>query len=174
MGWMDDQLFVTDKDQRPSPALMLSIKNSPHSWVKPLGGLWTSTYTGEETGSAWVQWCLVEEFNLPKDGWHCYLLKPKKDANVYVVDSKEDLKVLLDRFERRDFPGLSLMRAIDFEKMALHYNGLHLTRKGEWETRMDIRDNLYGWDVESTLWFRWVFEEVEDLGIRTFQLKETG
>ena len=165
MSWKDPQLFVTDCDNKPSPIHMLPISNYTRPWMKPQGGIWTSTYTGEETGSAWVQWAQV---HLLKNEWHSYLLRPRRDAKVYVIDGRQDLERLLDRFEHPDSPRPT--RMIDFEKMALHYDALHLTEKGEEETRWGAWGTLYNWDVESTLWFRWVFEEVENLGVQSYSL----
>ncbi len=47
--------------------------------------------------------------------------------------------------------------------MARDYDGLHLTEKGQWDTHMG-RTNLYGWDMESTLWFKWPGGVVRPLG----------
>ncbi len=45
---------------------------------------------------------------------------------------------------------------LDFEKLARDFDGIWLTAEGQWDTRM-TSPNLYGWDVECVLFFRWVF-----------------
>jgi hypothetical protein len=109
---------------------------------------------------------------LPRDDrklyYNCYLLYPEV-ANIFVIDSLEDLQDLLYT-HRLDTPGWTGSSGVyyqdeylDFEELARDYDALHLTVRGQWKTRM-TRPNLYGWDVESTLWFRWKFNRVEFLG----------
>ena len=55
---------------------------------------------------------------------------------------------------------------LDWEQIAREYDGVRMTNKRQWTTRMprDIKDmnlSLYGWDCESTLWFRDVFSKIE-------------
>lgn len=62
---------------------------------------------------------------------------------------------------------LVTMRWLKFSEMAKQFDGMHLTDNGQWATRLPPFDspNLYGWDCESTLWFRWAFDKVEDGGL---------
>ena len=47
--------------------------------------------------------------------------------------------------------------------MSRIYDGVHLTAKGQCDTRMS-NPNLHGWDVECTLWLRNdVFKSVEKI-----------
>lgn len=130
-------------------------------FVKANGGLWTSSYN-EEYGSEWVRWCMSEGFCVPKNNiWHGVILTPSTDANILVIDSLVDLieihrKYMLEN--EKDMP--FLMEFLDYEKIAMDYDAMHLTSKGQWETRLSM-PSLYGWDVESTHWFRWKFDSVE-------------
>jgi hypothetical protein len=150
---------------------------------KSLGGIWTSTYLGEELGSSWIQWCLSQEFSCPDDDiWKCYILEPKDDLNLYVINSLEDMHNMFDRYGYELFPN-SMMDAIDFEKMAKDYDGLHLTEYGQVVTRFgfpfndDMNNlkeewkekrgrNLYGWDMESTHHFKWNFKSVTAIDLK--------
>jgi hypothetical protein len=157
-----------------SPA-WLPIKNSEFPWHKPYPGtgLWTSTYLGEKLGSDWVQWCIYNDFwrhvahPTKQQGW---LLHPKKDARIFVVDNQEDAKSLAHAYSPKlpkDWP-LATFIYIDFEKMAADYDAIHLTLGGERATRLTMNHSLYGWDCESTIWFRDVFEKMEYLGWRKY------
>ena len=41
--------------------------------------------------------------------------------------------------------------ALDFENIARHYDAIHLTPKGQEDTRWSTPHNLYGWDCETIL-----------------------
>ena len=50
---------------------------------------------------------------------------------------------------------------MDFERLAQDYDALQLTRDGYLRTRsMPVLD---GWDCESSLWFRWVFQDCHEV-----------
>lgn len=137
-------------------------------YVKPSGGLWTSTYD-ERHGSGWVQWCLDEEYSLPKAGlWQCTLLHPSPTARVYEIDTLADLKRLLRTFGENTLGAGLRFGYPDFEAVAREFDAIHLTDAGQWATRYS-EPSLYGWDCESTLWLRWVFASVEEIGLRTFE-----
>ena len=138
---------------------------------KPLGGLWTSTWLGEERGSAWVQWCRANEYGSP-DTENWFLLRPKKNARLYVLDNYNDLLTLIDKFPYETDMYRSYARTegrkeamryltIDFEKLAGYYDGLHLTERGNNQLHYCDPPHLNAWDVESTVWFRWCFTSVE-------------
>lgn len=153
--WSDLQLHVS-----PVARVMIDrvapVENRQD--VKPKYGFWTSTYTGQS--SAWVDWCQAEQFgDVLAGSW--FLLRPKPKARVFVIDSLADLHTLLAGYTEPDTAYYGYGRAcIDFERLALDYDGLHLTEEGEAATRF-ARPGLYGWDCESTLWFRWCFKSCE-------------
>lgn len=163
------QLFVT-RGEAYSPTRMDKIKNRD---VKPYGGLWTSTFD-VETKSAWIDFCTKEEFNLPASGvWRGYLLKPMRKARIYVIDSFDDLKQLIDKYSYNPYKDLQFSiwstlrdkRYIDFEALSKDYDAIHLTQEGQWLTRHTEPFNLYGWDFESTLWLRDCFTNVIPISI---------
>jgi hypothetical protein len=158
------------------------IKNpiSNHIMCKANGGLYTSTYLGQDVGSDWLQWCIANEFNIPEDGiWKCWLINIKKDANIFVVDNVDDMHELYDRYEHPMFEGSRTMQ-IDYTKMSKDYDGIHMTRRGERATRHGnifsrtsnmARDsrNMYGWDVESTHFFRDVFKNIIPIELKSIE-----
>jgi hypothetical protein len=131
---------------------------------KPFGGLWTSSYVNGS--SAWIEWCEAEEFGDPH-GANRFLLYPKADARILVIDSLADLERALSDYGSvcvksavMGAPYFSQDRRPDFEEIARHFDAMHLTEEGQEATRFTEPD-LYGWDCESTVWFRWAFDRVE-------------
>lgn len=131
---------------------------------KPLHGYWTSTYLGSERISEWAEWCRGEDFHC---GSHrLWLFQVDPVANVFHIDSCDDLILLHEKY------GISITddyRSLDFKAIAGDYDGIHLTKKGQQETRFTHPYNLYGWDCESTVWFQWVFTDIQDAGLVTLR-----
>lgn len=133
-------------------------------WVKPKGGLWTSTYLGPEDGSDWVRWCRGEQFDSPDtSAW--YALTPRKGLRIIKIDSEADLRRVIDAYPApmpADWPDILREDAkINYEAVAAAgWDAVHLTERGQWRTRFS-RPGLYGWDCESTLWLRWGFSKIE-------------
>lgn len=149
--WSDTQLHITAATGLLQP-VVAPVQN--RQFIKPLYGLWTSTYADES--SAWVDWCLAEDFGNPHAcSW--WVLQPDPSSRVYVIDSAADLCVLCERYPDPTMAGLGTLAFLDFERIARDYDGLHLTESGQWATRHS-RPSLYGWDCECTLWFRWCFD----------------
>lgn len=160
---LSPQLFV---GKAPSRSLVDPIKNT--MWIKPDGGIWTSSFN-PEIGSSWVEFCRAEKYrhSRVRSWWKLY----PRPARIYVVDSVASLNRLCERFPlRRSVAKVRgrtvrmieeiVYKAIDFEAMAKKYDAMHLTEKGQHETRFSRPHSLYTWDVESTLWFRWSFSRV--------------
>jgi hypothetical protein len=129
---------------------------------KPSGCLWSSTY--KDGRSAWVEWCEREIFRVP-DVWEGVLLQPNPDARVYVIDSQRDADYL---FEHYAMPyQMGILRFLDFESISKDYDAIHLTERGELETRNILRRNsLYGWDCECVCWFREAFTIIGRVSFR--------
>lgn len=136
------------------------VKTIKNEFIKPIGGLWTSTY--KDNSSSWVDWLISENFRSPfEDRWA--ILKPKKDAKILIIDSFDDLWSLYVKFS---FENLEKFKGfLDYEAISKSYDAINLTKKGEIETRFSPEISLYGWDCESTLWFRWVFDSVEEIKV---------
>lgn len=168
------ELFVGEVE--PSRKHMKPITNRDLS-NKPLGGLWTSRYD-ETYGSEWVQWCIAEEFHAPDDGFDSWVLYGH-DSKLLVIDSLVDLKRALRTYRMKydtDHPlylSSPMFRSVfNYEAMAHDYDGLHLTARGQAETRLSYPESLYGFDCESTVWFRWCFSKVEHLGKKNFMVDQ--
>lgn len=152
---MKEQLFFGKKPEKEllQPVINQELLN------KPLGGLWTSTYE-KEYGSDWLQWTLGNDFydDVPK----AWLLKPRSDLRVLLIDSYNDLVSKMDKYISRD-KRFTFTYSIDFEEISKEYDVIHLTSRGEIETRFTTDYHLYGWDCESCLWLNWGFEEVTEI-----------
>lgn len=155
---------------------VVPIQNHGSAFIKkpaPGTGLWTSTWDAEEKTSDWVEWCSGENFGTPySDNW--FLLTPKSDVKLYIIDGAGDLTRLLkeyewiDPFYRNRLDERFMRRfatGIDFERLAQEYDGLHLTHRGNNQLHLNIMGDhdLNAWDVESTVWFRWCFSKVEKI-----------
>lgn len=136
---------------------------------KPMSGtgFWTSSWREATQDSAWIEWCRDNDFGHPYDkNW--FLLTPKKDVNLYVIDSFRDLQSLLCAYpwehpKWREYGFRKIV--IDFEHLSQDYDGLWLTEKGNEETHLSYPHDLNGWDCESVLWFRWCFTDVQKIAV---------
>lgn len=139
--------------------VILPVVNQHH--VKPAGGFWTSTFTPDKSEfSAWVEWCLSESSDwITEFG---YVLEVLETARIYVIDNLVDLEKLLEDYEPLvwELKGMTWVdKYLNYELISKDFDGVHLTEEGQWRTRMS-KPGLYGWDCESTLWFRDVFGKI--------------
>jgi hypothetical protein len=130
---------------------------------KPTGGLWTSSACDKYL-SDWVKWCIDNCQIDWATGMNAYKLIPKSTAKIFTIDSKEDADLLANKYGvTGQYTGSFLN--VDWVRISKDYDAVHLTYEGQIETRMIQKNSLYGWDCESTVWFRDVFEKIECLGI---------
>jgi len=167
---MKPQLHISKNGLRMIQLTSIDLKND--ILYKPKGGFWTSTYTpNEKYISAWVEWCSSEE-----PGWlvgKYYIVYPKKEAKIFRINSYKDLSYLFENYPLTEHEFLDLMpkytKFIDWVKVSKDFDAVHMTEKGELIARGNctffLQDgySLYGWDCESTLWFRDVFEKIKYL-----------
>lgn len=149
------QVHVGD---RPRPRAVRPPQNSDgHAMNKPLGGLWTSSLDHATGGCDWVRFC--REGYRDARAFHGWLLSPAPTARLAVVDSHADLCALHARYGLLAAPAGPWDGGLDWERLAADYDGLHLTARGQRETRWPFGSpiTLYGWDAESTWWARWMF-----------------
>lgn len=136
---------------------------------KPRGGLWTSTWTGPETISDWARWCCQENFagGCTHDVW---LLHPDPEAKIFMIDSREALKHLYDTYPKPLFGanGEVILPGVNWFLVATIYDAVSLTVEAFWSNRFtdyhELGMGTYGWDCESTCWFRWRFAGYEHVG----------
>lgn len=160
-----------DEDEPCAERFKPVVVNYDYPRAKPkTGGLWTSTYH-DEHGSDWVQWCLSEEFECDRSDptFPLWTLEPEPVVRVYTIDTYGDLAQLVDEYpHRKHFPDRGYGAWSDAKPnwgaIAKDFDGVRLTRHGQSETRLTHPLDLYGWDCESTLWFRWAFTETRYLG----------
>lgn len=119
-----------------------------NDWIKPIGGIWGSTYIPDEVCSSdWERWCIEENFGYNWREAVIFTLKP--DAKVYEIDSVQDLNNLTEEYNMHSS---AFLATLNFEAMvAAGIDAIHLTEKGQAETRFSRPYSLYGWDVESWL-----------------------
>lgn len=159
MTKLKPQLYIETCNKNSEGPIFRPIKND--NFIKPKGGIWTSTYTPKKKYlSAWYEWCAIEIPGWIEPPCYFYILYPKDTAKIYTINSYEDL----EKLHQNGFGHtLVFLKYLDFEKIAKVYDAIHLTAKGQWRTRLSIPYSLYGWDCESTLWFRDVFEKITPL-----------
>ena len=141
---------------------------------KPRNGLWTSDWDG--VTSPWLD-LLQRDHDLGDlQGFHprslttVTLLTPDPAARIYTVDSAADLDALFARFPRHADFG----ETVDWVVVGEHYDAVRLTYAGQQATplRTDKVDT-YGWDIPSTVWYRWCFTSVEVVTWRAAQTAES-
>lgn len=174
---LGDQIWLsTSSARRPDPSRLRSVTSA---WIegrdkqgfpaaKPsAGGMWTSSYDSDHV-SGWARTAAARA--LLDSPVHHWLLKVSCNVRIAVVDNYEDLLCLVQAYPLPAAPELSLLGpSLHWEALAEDYDALHLTHSGMLATRHlprggDLGPSLMGWDCESTLWFRWSFSEVHDLG----------
>lgn len=121
------------------PEKVLPLKN--YSWIKPeKGGLWTSPI---DSKWGWKDWNEGELFRKCNEQ-NSFTIELNKDAKIFIINSLEDLKKapLINGFSKK---------VIDFEYIAKKYDAIWLTEKGQYETHLNYKLDLYGWDCETVL-----------------------
>lgn len=171
---MKDQLFISDN--QPCSSQIIEARNR-NGFCKPIGGLWTSTWDQDEYSSRWVDWCLDAEYGDPLNKrW--FIVKPRQGLKLLIIDSLADLIKLIEKYPCKNNPLQHCKPVLDFEILAKEYDAIHLTESGQIQTHLpssliDMKMvDLYGWDCESTLWFRWCFDEVKE--IEPLKIKKTA
>lgn len=131
---------------------------------KPFGGLWASTYFQDEENnhySSWINWCrnnyledADDELLQKYSNGIVFELKP--ETKIYQIDSMDEYLKCLEKYSII-LKMFRLKKGIDFEKLSLDYDAIHLTENAIWQMRFildrsDIMD-FYSWDAESFILF---------------------
>jgi hypothetical protein len=162
---MEPQLWCSRRRQKLVRIKIKPIRNDD-VLNKPEGGLWTSTFKpNAKWCSDWLEWCASEMPEwLPESEDCCWVLFPSKSARIVEIDDIDDYINLLKMFGRYNKVVGKWM--IDWEKLAKYYDALHLTERGlatvgslNFELLYPELKGFHEWDVESTVWFRWVFDK---------------
>jgi hypothetical protein len=136
---------------QPIPSGIEPVENRP-GCSKPFKGFWTSTLD-LKYGSDWIQW-------MHGENWYTtavtelWMLTVKPDGKIFTVNGIDDMELMFRTYPLHTY-GID---SVNFEKMATHYDGVHLTHEGNRATHHTFPHNCNAWDAESTLWFRWCFD----------------
>ena len=134
------------------PVYGANLINKPHK-----GGFWTSTYKPGIV-SSWVQWCGVSEYTTHKTTHH-FLLDVVPGANV--LDTWYDADIIRTyEYYTGELSYAEGRYLINFANMAHSgYDGIHYSGR----VQDILRSSFDTWDCESTLWFRFCFENIRAL-----------
>lgn len=158
----------------PQPDKMESTTRE-NSDREPGGGLWTSSQRKKNhpvapekrpNQSDWI------DFVTSQPSWRdgpaeSYLLRPDDELDAFVIDGVDDIQQLADEYGT--VPRDNTVD-LNWEAIANDLQALHITEEGARETETEIRLNdgdilsLRSWDVESTVFFEWCFDDVEHYG----------
>ena len=113
---------------------------------KPYGGIWGSPVDAQ---NGWVDFVDRDDFNLRQLA-EFYKFKVSNKANIYVIDTIDDLLAVSSRYSRYSSYGGSTVYGIDFEALeALGCNGIYITDKASWsfhDYEIYLRDKI-GYDI---------------------------
>lgn len=122
------------------PKKFFPVKNS--DWKKPKkGGLWTSPV---DSKWGWKDWNDSEQY-IKCDKYNSFTISLKSNAKIFVINSHEDF------INAPLINGYNDTMVLDFELISKKYDAIWLTEEGEFKTRYNVKNNLYGWDCETVL-----------------------
>lgn len=134
------QVFMGSQPQQQN---LQPIQNHGAAY-KPIGGLWTSPYQ-PQYGSEWSAFVQKEGMTVPPHKQQLWLVVPKPDLKILVVDSPEKLKSLPHLPPR--IVGDNVC-PIDYEAIASIYDALVIKPQ-----MLRGSAEVATFDVESTIWF---------------------
>jgi hypothetical protein len=135
--------------ERPTPTgLVVDLAPFGHGTPKPRRALWTCTHIFTII-SPWLE--SPEKLTRGPEG--IWMITVSPEARVAEIHCSSDWEKLA-----RAYPSPHQVNAPDWSKVAADWDGVHLSAGGSLTT-----DELRDWDVESTVWFRWVFSSVSAL-----------
>lgn len=153
------------RGSRIRPGWFNRAQTNPNFGVKPKPGtaLWTSSYQPDHNPCC--EWLDFVVNGMPTWSFrYGYIYQPASDLKILEIDSQEDLHAINDLYGYDDWvsrklqqenPAFHIHRWPKYGELARHFDAIHLTSGGQWDTRMPFTgDNLYGWDCESTCWLR--------------------
>jgi hypothetical protein len=162
------------RDGRPAEPASFSADLRPFGAgiTKPRRVLWTSTSIGT-CPSGWIFYLRWGEDRRepPYHPWH---LQVPSSARVYEVLGPRAWQALCLTYPAPSSPAYAMTTVEDliepdWQAVAHDWDGIHLSFGGLLSTervrwgKPSAQTPLFGWDVESTAWLRWVFDRVERL-----------
>lgn len=145
---MKKQVFITNSSKFGA---IDPVKNN-YERPKPCGGLWTSTFN-PLVGSEWIDFVLGNDLDVPENGiFQGFILSHNESARIKELKTHQDIIELYKRY------GLD-QSTLDFEEISKDFDAIHLT--GECQEEIKYKLPTLDWDVECTLWFRYVFTKIE-------------
>ena len=175
---LEPQVWISH--DRPEPDKITPVR--AELFFKPRGGMWTSTL--DERGGQWLRWVMQDalygkDTGLEDERWggKLWLLQPA-EARIAVIANPRDLRELHDAYPFPTPASLRSLRSyellVDWVALAEHYDAIHVPNPWPWRFGYDPNDpeggDLFGasmffytLDAESTCWFRWCFEDVQEL-----------
>ena len=156
---MNTQIYI----RKELGHLYTPVKNM--DFVKPRGGIWTSTFIDNKKISEWCEWCRSNQNDWVK-GYDWFKFHVNKDAKILLINGIDVVKYLRKRFPVKSKIA-DMFAILDWEKISQYYDGVYLSQIAMRETHMpnDMKLSLYGWDCSSSLWFRNVFDKIEYMGV---------
>jgi hypothetical protein len=153
---MPPQVFILRDDQEVDVQQLLRtcpvVGNAPgiNKPYCPGGGLlWTSSLDEADLSSDWLRWCQSE---MPEwIGKKAAILKVKSAAKILHIGNQRDYETAHQMFplvEEKHAGFLDAGQKLDFKALAHQYDAIHVYGAG-----LSV-DALYGWDVESSAWFK--------------------
>ena len=144
------------------PSRIEPVVNCTYRAKPEKGGVWTSTFTpNAEYCSEWIEWCCSEGPHDWIDCDRCVVLSANKEVNVYAINTYKDAEKLYASY---GLPETEVSRSLfDWTAISKDYDGVMLTQLGQICTRFSRPISLYGWDCESSIWFRNVFSSAVPL-----------
>jgi len=191
---------ITELNTPLDASKMLKVRNAPRyagepplEWLKtryrgnkPEGGLWTSTYTKDEPYLSDWQYGRLNNIAIQlayppekQENLRPYLVYPKKNARVLVIDSFQTAVEFTSEFHMASSPELARKTTLlataeitDWSSAFRKFDAIHLTAEAAdeiafhaLEARFDSA--FHTWNCEATLWGRWMFDRVEDLVVES-------
>jgi hypothetical protein len=140
--------------------------------TKPRRALWTSTSLGESS-SGWLHYLRWGE-DRREPPYHRWRLRVLPTARVYEVHGPGAWQALCLSYPAPSclaYPvqAPAVLIEPNWRAVAQDWDGIHLSTGGLLTTervrwgRPGVQTHLYGWEVESTVWLRWVFGSVKRL-----------
>ncbi len=152
---------------KPDKNKMETVKNNLgylRYFRSTYGGLWTSSYD-ENFGSNYLKdllshGCILSRyiaFNNKKKKLQGYIMEPRQNTKLYVVESLNDLLLLIKKYPLKKFSNLP-----DHEAISKQWDGIYLPRKGFIDTFYS-KFYLIDFFSEFCLWYKWCFSNIKRL-----------